>query len=444
MIDLRKGLLSVLKSAKLLRTDENVYVEDLKKFIKNKNIFCFLRVAKLYSLKLLNSFLVTVVENNFVRFSKTLGFKNIDHKTFKAFISASTITVSSETEVFQAVVNWIEYDEKSRKHYMCDLLKFVRLPLLTDEIIEKLVKNNKFCQSCRKCCTHIETVLAVKQKPKNSVSDFLQNRFCIDNFTLFNFHSHIACLRSDISFKNIDKKFQDFEMKNFQFCNTANRNCFKLYSSGKRDCDEIAPNIEQNVQNFTACVFMDKLYVTGGFDCNRDESTCCAVYDPETTGFTMLEDLQEKRCHHSCVVFAGKMVATGGWYAQRSVEAYDHFENKWSFMPDMLEIRYYHGSVAMGNKLYVTGGINIRYSEVFDYVSNKFTLLKPLPLDDYGLSAFNALKIVFFRIKDKVVVKYDFEDKSRDNIFIYDKDEDKWNTMCVGYFKENGGQLMYS
>ena len=129
-----------------------------------------------------------MTENN----ENVANYAAIDLKTLKAFVSRSTITVSSEIEVFQAIVNWIEQDENSREHLMCDLLKMVRLPLLTCEVIQNLVKSNKFCQSCQKCCVYIDSVLADKRNLSGSYSNNLQHRCCIDNFNVFTFYSHLA------------------------------------------------------------------------------------------------------------------------------------------------------------------------------------------------------------------------------------------------------------
>ena len=53
-------------------------------------------------------------------------------------------------------------------------------------------------------------------------------------------------------------------------------------------------------------------------------------------------------------------------------------------------------------------------------------------------------KIAFFRVKDKIIVKYDAEDKEVDNVYIYNTKEDKWSSKSVEYLKENSCQVMYS
>ena len=265
--------------------------------------------------------------------------------------------------------------------------------------------------------------------------------------THFKFSSHVASISSAYEFANIDEKQESLNIEEYKFCHLKNRLDVDLYScetGSFKLCDSRIEPQDNDFQfrNFAVCMFMNKLYMLGGRSVFN--SSECTMYDPETKQLTRMERMQRTRTHHSCVVFAGKIVVTGGlrWFETRgSVEAYDHFENKWSYMPDLLERRFGHGSVAIGNKLYVIGGVDTESSEVFDYISNNFTLIKPLPLsywsDHYDL-------VSFFRVKDKIIVKYDAEDKEVDNIFIYDTKENKWSSTSVKYFKENSCQVMYS
>ena len=198
----RKKLILFLKAGKLLLTNKRVIAEKFKEFVTKENIFSFLDFCKLFNLKLFKKYLVSAFENNFVGFSKSLGFQNIDYKTLKFFVSRSTIHVSSEIEVFEAIVNWVEHDKNARIKYMCNLLKMVRLPLLSSYVIRKLIRSNKFCQSCPQCCDHINEVLSVKENPNKSSTIDLQHRCCIDKFTHFEFPSHFASLNSENGLKD--------------------------------------------------------------------------------------------------------------------------------------------------------------------------------------------------------------------------------------------------
>ena len=95
-----------------------------------------------------------------------------------------------------------------------------------------------------------------------------------------------------------------------------------------------------------------------------------------------IERLRKARFGHSCVVFNGRVVATGGCdNLKKSVEAYDHFEGEWTCMAGLTARRYHHGSVAAGNKLCVVGGTCrkiLQSCEAFDLRSGKFARLVEL------------------------------------------------------------------
>ena len=80
----------------------------------------------------------------------------------------------------------------------------------------------------------------------------------------------------------------------------------------------------------------------------------------------------------ACTDLEGKIVVTGGAndYDQlKSVEAYDYYENKWTYLPDMIEKRSCHAAVSMGNKLFVSVGYKTSSCEIFDSISRYFTML---------------------------------------------------------------------
>ena len=66
----------------------------LKKFERlcEKAYYFFLGLSKVFNINMLNKYLVCVVENDFVAFSKTLGFKKADHKTLKPLYQVKRYT----------------------------------------------------------------------------------------------------------------------------------------------------------------------------------------------------------------------------------------------------------------------------------------------------------------------------------------------------------------
>ena len=424
-----------------MQIEENFFLDHLKELINKKNIFCFFGLSKKFYLKNFKTFLKSLLVNNFVCISKTNEFKSIDYRALQTIISSSELNVSSEVEVFEAVVSWVGHDETSRRHLTCDLLKLVRLQLLSPGILNKLVKEHKFCRSCQICCDHIENILTLKQRPNKSVS---QHRSCMNEFTNFLLRENeMVCLKRDDSFERKYNIFRPLDFINFKYIGERHYTSINLFSNHTSEWVRTFPKLRRLIGSydellfFTSCMFMEKLYVTGGLYERCDlESDICLMYDPETNEWKKLQEMHNGRYRHSCVVFAGKIVVTGGCFD--SVEAYDHFENKWTHMPNLTEGKRGHGSVALGNKLFVIGGIESQNCEVFDYVSDRFTRIKPFPLK---WERFDYDKFEFFRVKNEIVVKYD-ADENEDNVYVYDPVEDKWSSMHVELFKENSAQLL--
>ena len=103
--------------------------------------------------------------------------------------------------------------------------------------------------------------------------------------------------------------------------------------------------------------------------------------------------MNASRYYAACTLFEGKIVVTGGCFYSYSVEAYDYYENKWTYLPHMIESRNSHASVSMGNKLFVVGGEHTSSCEVFDSFSRKFTLIEA-KLPKYEFCWLNKCKAV--------------------------------------------------
>ena len=108
-------------------------------------------------------------------------------------------------------------------------------------------------------------------------------------------------------------------------------------------------------------------------------------------------------------------------------------------MPDLSEAKRGHGSVAMGNKLYVVAGVNTQNSEVFDFVSNKFVLIKPFPLK---YNSDQRRQFEYFRVRKEIIVKYD-GNEADDNIYVYNTIGDKWSSVCVEFLKEHSVNYLH-
>ena len=107
----------------------------------------------------------------------------------------------------------------------------------------------------------------------------------------------------------------------------------------------------------------------------------------------------------------------------RTVEAYDYYENKWTYLTDMIEERFNHAAVSMGNKMFVIGGDISTNFEVFDSCSRKFTnILSDIKIPDFREWFFKA-----FNVGNNIVVFQDsLETLTETMIYLYDVNKAKW------------------
>ena len=174
---------------------------------------------------------------------------------------------------------------------------------------------------------------------------------------------------------------------------------FELYSAERKCLTDLLPELN-GIKHYSVCSFMKSIYVVGGFygrdedddrdyvknlflSCKRD----CYKYNTKDNKWYRVAYLQTERGNSACTVFEGKIVATGGeklyggtsdynrYEALKSVESYDHHENKWTFLSNLITERYNHSSLSMGNKMFVIARANFENSEVYDSVSRKFTMI---------------------------------------------------------------------
>ena len=452
-----ESLISFLKTKQLLKVEETIYLNGLKKLINRKNIFCLLGVCNTFSLKELKVFLISILKNYFDSFSKTNEFNDLSYTTFKNIVSSSELKLSSEIEVFEAIVSWVKYDKKNRKYLMYDLLMNVRLHLLSSEIVENVIKRNKFCLRSNKCCNYIESILMKQPESIKDLSKKLPNRCCMNEHTSFvildkNDEQRIF-MRPEKSFSlNLfDPQYNGVHLNRLTAASSAfyyiSNYDINLFSSETNEWSPETPDVSlpdyyDELNDFAACLFMGNLYVTGGRYLRRDiESSCAYKFDTKTNEWNELASMRQARSCHSCVVFGGKIVVAGGC-ENLLVDAYDHYKDKWALMAELNRSKARHGSVAMGNKLYVVGYWFLGWRdytpdcEVFDYISNKFTVISPIPLE------YTSNKFEVFRVQNKIVVKFDGEEMD-DNFYIYNTADDKWTSMSVELFKEKPAKLLH-
>lgn len=138
------------------------------------------------------------------------------------------------------------------------------------------------------------------------------------------------------------------------------------------------------------------MYLLGGYDFTRRLSTNL-VYDPERNKWESLPPMTIGRSDTAAIVYKGKILVTGGFDGERTMNRVDVFDLKkpeegWTEFASLRERRSAHSLIVFRGVLYVLGGFQHGSStdscEYFDAVTNEW---KDAPSMNYERSTFAAV-----------------------------------------------------
>ena len=314
----------------------------------------------------------------------------------KEVLLSSELNISSEIEVFNAADSWIKHDFKHRSKFALELLKTVRLSLLTSVALRSLLERDNVFSNYFDCTEYIKTKIN-KEKVRSiqRASEVIQNRhYNQDRF-------HMTCfLKKDLNLNrfqlynvepNNNLKPTRVTQYNDQFlchiCLFINGvfyfigyEMIKCYSTFTNEWRKLIKYKFTDRSLYSICAFMGNIYILGGCRVDGRVTNRCSVFAPKSIKFKSIAPLILGRMKATSVVHGGRIVVSGGngrnhGAKNKKVEVYDHIANQWSRMPDMLVKRCEHSSLSIRNKIYMLDG-SFKQSEVFDSFSNKFSFIK--------------------------------------------------------------------
>ena len=383
------------------------------------------------ALPYLNEYFCLITKNN-----EHLDF---DFDVYKEILLMSELKVSSEIQVFNFANAWIQHATKERSKFALELLKTVRLPLLTSEALESLLhdSDNAFVKSVE-CTRYIQKVIDDKEDTSvQQSSNVCQQRY-------YNRIYMTAYLRGD---KSSDHAYQIYHpeennhpkpltnvktqksIAKFLFVNETlyllNSGFIMSYSTITKEWKNLIEfSFSGPGHDCSACVFMSNLYILGG--CNGGSKKKCFVFDTASNKYEAIAPLIFGREYAACAVHGGRIVFSGGngyTGSARKVQAYDHIADEWSEMPDMLESRQFHASLNIRDKLYMLGG-SIKQNEVFDCFSNVFVHIKSVT-SFYNWETAGTTRHQYIVLGNKVVI---INDSSLDAA-VFDVEKEEWSEV---------------
>lgn len=305
---------------------------------------------------------------NFATVCKTDDFLNLPKDKLLELILSEELEVEDESIVYEAVINWVRYSLHKRHDDLPDLLRCVRLALLSESYLKTNVALEKLIMCHKRGREVVEDAVRSKMK-------LLQNDGLVTGF----------CARP----RKISQSLLLLGGQTFM--------CDKVFAIDHKT-KEIIPktDIPSPRKECSACAIGCKVYVTGGRGSENGASKDVWVYDTLHDEWSKAAAMLVARFGHGsaeleqCLyVVGGHTAMTGSFPASPSVslkqvEQYDPHLNKWTLVAPLREGVSNAAVVGARMKLFVFGGTSVHKDKLpkvqcFDHCKDRWTVPTKCP-----------------------------------------------------------------
>lgn len=129
-------VIEVLKTANILQIDFIIEFcwNFLVKRISQDNCWSILRLADMMMKKSVYDQVISFIGMHLKQFWQSQDILQVDFTTISNILKSNDLKVHSEEDVFFLMVAWINQDIDGRFRYCPELLKFIRLNLMTSQV----------------------------------------------------------------------------------------------------------------------------------------------------------------------------------------------------------------------------------------------------------------------------------------------------------------------
>ena len=451
-------MIQALKTYKLF--NEENFESQITGFMKEKvsieNAVTCYQLANKFHLPVLAKQTFRCMERSFPIVANTDSFLHLDATSVKKLLTSSDLDVNSELQVMIAADAWVMHAEEERTKFSKELLLKVRLPLLSDHVLKRVLseshtRSSFVFQRNEECLALAEEILRDKNSfYQNKSNDNYTVRYCgqkgfnilvcggvdatddSDNNNMFKIDGEntkqfsIKVERLNLAVPGDYTKMVQVDGEVYFLSYSRDNNQLCAYKHSVKFNNMERKSLIDGVRDqFTACAWTDKIYIIGGARNNNCVSLkSCLVLDTKDGKykFKTIKKMNDARMGAASTVFRGQVVVAGGLEGGvdedtiiNTVEVYDHVADQWSYMSNMIHARDDHHLVSVRNKLFVFGG-QTRVLEVYDHLSNIFSILTfhlswvRREIGDYNIEGALSIgcDILIFRKDSNRVIIYDF------------------------------------
>ncbi|XP_077289487.1 kelch-like protein 28 [Arctopsyche grandis] len=399
---------------------------------------------------------------NFETLHKTQDFLNLPVSNVNEILKSDYLNVPSEEDVFNAVKLWVNHDNANRKSDLAQLMRSVRLSLLSMEFFIDEVLT--FCHSCADCMTTLRQAVkdkkdksfVPKETPRRKIKGYKvalvggSNIYTANTIDIFDGLKNSWSLSKNIGINKI--WFASVLVGDWIVIiggyNSSNGSMTSVeYIDLKSGEKKPLKPLNRARYDFSAVTLRrgssTDVYAIGGYDNGRLSSV--ERWSSNTGDWEIIAPLLVAVNYHSASVIADKIYITGGETTERistnKVQMYSVETNSWTYRAQMIQRRYKHSSVVFKGKLYVAGGHDWQTRTYLDSVehydpnANVWTAFTKLPqaADGISLGCFQNKLFSMGGYDKSDVWEYDETNKSWKASTSLSRDRDCFNAHVIPY-----------
>lgn len=432
------------------------------------NCLTILKVAEKYNFAELYGKALKFAQENYHAICKKENFKSLSATQFEEIISGNDL-VAKEEDVFESLVEWVNFDLDTRRRLFHELFSHVRLIYLPRNYLILVVEENEMIRRSEICLQQIATAkeyLSSPQKIKQTGRQVYQPRGCQHAlFTtggLQSDHGYKVAASTSLFIPAISKCFPVSPMLTPRKNHGIAMYEGMVYVVGGESDDEAALRsvelydpkanswssvmcLRKEVSGVGVTVLGDYLYAVGGCDIEGSPLDVVQRYSPQLNRWQYVARMNSSRTRHSVVTANGFLYALGGYGADdylplKSVELYDPEADRWINISPMRRRRSDMCCVCVDQIIYVVGGEDILDNvmkldccEMYEPATDTWRVmtLLPSPLSHAGVAA----------VRNKIYLfgGLDVESKELDSIMCFDIETKKWRVVGFLPFAIEGG-----
>ncbi|XP_057309527.1 kelch-like protein 20 [Hydractinia symbiolongicarpus] len=438
------------------------------KFLRNQldsaNCIGIKEFAKIYFCRDLEEHATEYLHQNFLDVINHEEFLKLSSTELLELLTSDKIQVRSEEDVFSALENWLYHDFQNRTQYVPDILKCIRVPLLSLEFLQCKVFSANFIKSNTQCQLILARVM--NEHPEKLPAYLCTPRAVPQSIYAIGGRNSLYCQLDSVERYDIFQDCWHIE-KSMNIARTAvaaatMNGC--LYAiAGERAVNEphdntlYLPYVEcynpilqhwfpiadlSTPRSFVSVVVCNgKLYALGGEDRNSSYNIV-ERYSRKKNCWKRLKPMKKRRAgagvteHDGCIYIAGGYDRTV--HCDRaSVECYCPEKDEWTFVAELEKARSGLSLVSLDNYIYAIGGRN-RGSDHYFNVCERYN---PSTMQWVSISsmisprAWSGIGI----LRNKIFVVGGFDGFSRLNkVEVYDVDADEWKEVANMNFARAG------